>query len=302
MWRLWYSVLATAASVAALAGEPSFSRPTDDARRVVYVAATNGAGAPVTDLTVADFAIKEGGKACEVVSAEPAAGPLRIALLVDDNGTGIFRAGIVRFIERLGGRAEFAISTVTGQTQKLVDYTTDADDLRAAITKLSARPATPDGGQLLEGIYESAKEIERAKSARGVILVLTVGGEEHSTLPAHHVLDQLRKSGAALHVVAVAASALRSTVAVTKPSALLDANLNLSELLGDGPDQSGGSRIDIVASTGLVTGLQQLADSLVHQYAITYVLPDGAKRSDRLAVIVKRGGVTLRAPTRIPKD
>jgi hypothetical protein len=170
------------------------------------------------------------------------------------------------------------------------------------ITKLSARPATPDGGQLLEGIYESAKEIERAKSARGVILVLTVGGEEHSTLPAHHVLDQLRKSGAALHVVAVAASALRSTVAVTKPSALLDANLNLSELLGDGPDQSGGSRIDIVASTGLVTGLQQLADSLVHQYAITYVVPDGAKRSDRLAVIVKRGGVTLRAPTRIPKD
>ena len=43
-----------------------------------------------------------------------------------------------------------------------------------------------------------------------MIVALTVGGEEHSTLPAHHVLDKLRQSGASLHVIMVVNTALRS--------------------------------------------------------------------------------------------
>jgi len=226
---------------------------------------------------------------------------MTIAIVVDDNGTGIFRTGVARFIERLLGRAEFAISIVRGQPVKLVDYTTDTDELRSAVGMLAARSATPDGGQLLEGIYESAKTMDRAKSTRGVILALTVGGEEHSPVSADAVFDQLRKSAAALHVVAMPVSTSRSTVPVTRSSQLLGENLNLGEILGDGPQQSGGSRIDIVATAGLVTELQQLADSLTHQYAITYALPDGAKRSDRVNVLVKRSGVKVRAPSRVAK-
>ena len=45
-----------------------------------------------------------------------------------------------------------------------------------------------------------------------------------------------------MYVISVANSALRSTRAIDKPSALLDENLNLSEVLGEGPKQSGGSR------------------------------------------------------------
>jgi hypothetical protein len=238
-----------------------------------------------------------------VIRAEPATAPLKIAILIDDDGTGLFRYGIARFIDRLMGRAEFALSSVTGQTVKLTDYTASAEVLRTALDGARARPGTPDGGQLLEGISEAAQELERRKAVRPIILALTVGGEEHSTLPAHHVLDQLRQSGAALHVVAVKGGGLRSTVAVTKPSGLLDENLNLSEVLGDGPKQSGGRRDEIVASAGaagIVTALEQLADSLKHQYLIEYALPDGVKPSDRISVSVKRSGVSLRAPARIP--
>lgn len=277
------------------------ARAGEGPRRVVYVSALDADGAPITDLTPDDFAIKEGGKTCSVVSVEPAAARMTIAIVVDDNGTGIFRTGVARFIERLLGRAEFAISIVRGQPVKLVDYTTDTDALRSAVAQLAARSATPDGGQLLDGIYDSAKTMERERSARGVILALTVGGEEHSPVSADEVFDQLRKSGAALHVVAMPVSTSRSTVPVTRSSQLLGENLNLGEILGDGPQQTGGSRIDIVATAGLVTELQHLADALAHQYAITYALPDGAKRSDRVNVSVKRGGVKLRAPSRVAK-
>lgn len=269
--------------------------------RIVYVTAVDANGAPVTDLTPADFIVKEGGQERAVTKAGPATAPMKIALLIDDNGTGLFRYSVARFIERLHGRAEFALSTVTGQNLRLVDYTANADVLREALDGLRPRPGTPDGGQLLEGILQAAKDLERLKAARPVIVALTVGGEEHSTQPARHVLDQLRQSGAALHVVSVTGKALRSTVVVTRPSDLLEENLNLNQVLGDGPRQSGGRHEEIIAAAGIVTGLQQIAESLTHQCAIEYVLPDGVKPSDRISVSVKRRGVSLRAPTRIPQ-
>jgi VWFA-related protein len=268
--------------------------------RRVYVTAVDGNGVPVTDLTAADFTLKEGGKEREIVKAGPATGPLQIAILVDDNGTGIFRYAVGKFIESLLGRAEFAISTVTGQLLRIVDYTPKAEALSEAIAKLNARPATNDGGQLLDAISETAQELQKREAARPVILALTVGGEEHSTLPAHHVLDKLRQSGAVLHVVAVANNALRSQSNPSTAAGLLGENMNLNEVLGDGPKQSGGRRDEIVAATGISGGLEQLARSLKNQYLIEYTLPDGVKPSDKLSVAVKRKGVTLRAPSRIP--
>jgi VWFA-related protein len=274
--------------------------PVEAQTRRVYVAVFDGSGAPVTDLTAADFTLKEGGKAREIVKAAPATAPLQIAILVDDNGTGIFRFAVGRFIEALLGRAEFAISTVTGQTQKLLDYTRNAKALSDAIGLLTARPATNDGGQLLDGISETAQDLEKRKAGRPVIVALTVGGEEHSTLPAHHVLDNLRQSGAALHVIIVVNSMLRSQATPSTAAGLLGENMNLGEVLGDGPKQSGGHRDEIITASGITTGLQQLAESLKHQYLIEYTLPEGVKPSDKLSLSVKRKGVTLRAPTRIP--
>src|SRR6476646_1547137 len=130
--------------------------------RTVYVSVLSKSGAPVTDLG-------------------------------DDNGTGIFRYAVAKFIERLQGRAEFGLSTVPGQHQKLLDYTANLDRISPVLNQLSARPATNDGGQLLEGIFETAKDLQKRRVPRPIIVVLTVGGEEHSTLPAHHVLEELEK-------------------------------------------------------------------------------------------------------------
>ena len=290
-----HAALVIVACLPAMAGAASEARV-----RRVYVTALDGNGVPVTDLTAADFTIKEGGKAREIVRAVPATALLQIAILVDDNGTGIFRYPVGRFIEALLGRAEFMISTVTGQMLRLVDYTPKADALSEALAKLTARPATNDGGQLLDGISETAQELEKRNAPRPVILALTVGGEEHSTLPAHHVLDKLRQSGATLHVLSVVNTSLRSQSNPTTAAALLGENMNLSEVLGDGPKQSGGRREEIIAATGIAGGLEQLAASLKQQYVIEYILPDGTRPSDKLSVTTRRKGVTLRAPTRIP--
>ena len=267
--------------------------------RTVFVSVVDRSGVPVTDLSADDFVIKEGGKDREIVGANMTTMPLRIAIVVDDNGTGIFRYALGKFVERLQGRAEVALSTVQGQHLRLLDYTTNLERLLAAINQLNARPATNDGGQLLEGIFETAKDFQKRRTARPIIVVLTVGGEEHSTLPAQHVLDELEKSGAALNVIAINSSALRAMVTVSKPSALLESNLNLSEVLGDGPKQSGGKRDEIVASPGIVTGLQELAEALRNQYAVSFSRADRPKETEKLSVSVKRSGLTVRAPTKV---
>ena len=267
--------------------------------RRVYVSALDGNGVPVGDLTAADFAVKEGGKARNIVRAEPATATMQIAIIVDDNGTGLFRVGVARFIEALLGRAEFAISTVTGQTMKLVDYTTDTRELSAAVAKLGARPETNDGNQLLDGITGTALDMAKRKAGRPVILALTVGGDDVTPMEPDDALDDLRRGGAALYVVSVLNSAMRQTSTPSRPADMISEGHALSAVLGDGPKRSGGYREEISAMAGVDTRLLRLADQLKRQYAIDYSL-DGGKSSDRLSVTTHRKDVTLRAPTHVP--
>lgn len=286
----------------ALANLPASPQPSTPAARTstVFVTALEENGAPVVDLVADDFTIKEDGKSREVLKAELARAPVQVAIIVDDNGTGIFRAGLVSFVRLMQGRGEMTLSTVVGQTQRLVEYTTDVDRLATAIVALTARPGTPDGGQLLEGIFQAAKEQEKRDAERPVIVVVTVGGEEHSTLPAHHVLDQLARSGSTLYVITVANNTLRVMRPIDKPSALLEENLNLSEVLGEGPKQTGGWREVIVAAPGITPGLQRIAAELKAQYAVAYSRPAKGKATERLAVSINRRGVLLRAPSKVP--
>jgi len=297
MSSLWLAVAFSMAS--ASPQSPREAELSQGLTRTVYVTVTDKAGVPVTDLGADDFVIKEGGKNRDVVAAAVSTVPLRIAIIVDDNGTGIFRYGVAKFIERLQGIAEFSLSTINVQQMKLVDFTAKIADLSAAIGQLVARPASNDGGQLLEGIYETARDFQKRFARRPIIVALTVGGEEHSTIPAHHVLEELQKSGAALHVIAVNSSALRGMAVAQKPGALLEENMNLSEVLGDGSKQTGGTRGEIVASAGIVAGLQQLAEELRSQYAVSFSRKDTPRSNDRLNVSVKRSGVNVRAPIRL---
>ncbi len=291
----------SALSAAVPVGRPDQSAPVAQARtRTVYVTALDQNGAAITDLTAADLAVKEGGKPRAVTGAEPATARLHVALIIDDNGSGLFRASVVQFLNRLLDYGDFAVSTIAGQVQKLVGYTHDVVALRTAIGRLGPQAATPDGGQLLQAISDSARELRQREAARPVIVALTVGGDEQSPLTADLVLDQLRDSRAIMYVVSVAQSTIRSQTRPARPADLLDAPLNLGQVLGDGPKQSGGRHDEIVAAPGLLQGLQRIADELVHQYVVTYQVPEGVKLDERFSISTTRKGVTLRAPSRIP--
>ena len=222
---------------------------------------------------------------------------MQIAILVDDNGTGIFRFGLNALGELLQGRATISLSVITNQVQRVFDYTTDSKIWFAGFGRTGLRPATPEGGQLLEGIYSAVKDITRREPRRPVIIALTVGGEEQSPLPSRRVLDELNKSRASLHVLFVDIPAVRPSKPAAKPSDLLEGNFNLSRVLGDGPGESGGRHREVLAMNALAVEVQEIARDLLAQYAITYSRGT-AKNPQKLQVSVRRPNMAVIAPTR----
>ena len=271
---VWGLVLASRAT-ATVDGAPA------EVTRKIYISAVDAKGAPVTDLTAADITVKEGGKDRPVVSLQPATGPMQIAILVDDNGTGAYQAGVFQFIQKTIGHAQFSISMLSPQALRLVDFTDDVEGLKGALGKLGPRGRVQaDGDQLPEAIADSAKALQQRKAERPVILALTIaGGMLHSVEP-NNIMKTIRSTGAALNVVYVTGA-------------------DLGQVLGDGPRESGGRVEEAPTGQTIAPAMVRIADSLLNQYQLTYTLPDGVKMADRLTVATSRKGIKLTAQSRI---
>lgn len=305
--------LATAAVAGWLNLSPSILRAdqsTARQTRTIYVSVTDKTGASVTDMQAAEFEVKDGGKVCSITGAALAEIPLRVALLVADQGTGAFQLGALRFMQKLAGHAEFAVYSVIVQPEKLIDYSHDGPELSAALKRIGARGRETGSAQLLEAIQEATKEV-RHEDRRPAIVVLRLGGEGPTTLNGNDVRDELRKSGAVLYVVSAAGAQglappqARGTDPVSvqqgqlRDQELSDGQFALNQVLGDGARDSGGRHDQVIATTHAKT-VEQVAEELLHQYEIKYVLPDGTKPAEKISVSTRRKGVTLHAPSRVP--
>jgi hypothetical protein len=249
--------------------------------RTVYFSAVDGKGAPVTDLTAADLTVKEGGKDRAIAAVEHATAPMQVSILVDDAGTGAFQAGVAQFLEATFGHAQYTISVLTPQPIKVADSTADRDALQAALGRMGQRGRIQtDGLQIIEAVAEAAKELQQRKARRPVIVVLTAGGEKAQADQADMAMNALKSSGASLSVVYVA-------------------GLDLGKVLGDGPKQSGGMTQQVNAGVALGAVLTKIADNLLHQYVVTYNIPDGVKLNEKFQLSTSRKGVTLLAPSHL---
>jgi VWFA-related protein len=260
------------------------------------VTVTDGKGAPVPDLTPANFKVKEGGKDREVVKAEPAKTRPHLALMVEerlapDQQT---RVGLFEFVKRLNGAAEISLITVGLRNTTLVPYVTDPNTILKAINELSLNPQPTSN--LTEGINDIARLFEKERPERPVIVVVGFSGGQAGGASASSILTQLRQSGATLYAVTFG-----------PPDTNNSGNLGTmgdesgrEQVLGDGAKQTGGRRIDVVTTANITKALQQVADDLAAQYVITYTLPDGVKPDKRFNISTDRKGVSLRAPAGVP--
>ncbi len=123
--------------------------------------------------------------------------------------------------------------------------------------------------------------LDELKSGGFQVIALTVVGEKALSDTADEGLNAVKASGASLSVVHLT-------------------GVELGKVLGDGPKQSGGMIERVNGNVVLGSVLAKIADNLLHQYVLTYNIPDGVKLNERLSLSTSRKGVTLLAPSRLP--
>ena len=288
-----YALGVAAAVVVAGAAAAQEAGPTT---RMVYVSAADGEGVPVTDLTSADFRVREDGEDREIVRAELATEPMQVAIVVDDNGRGFFQNGIIQLLTGLDGRAEFAVIAANGSPTWIVDYTTEFGALQDAISGVGRRAGRPGDGQVLEALMDIGQRLQGRRVARPVVVVFTIGGGSTS-IRASNVRDRFKASGVLLHVVG---TNLAREVAPVYTGRVDDADREMSIMFDDGVTDTGGRVQEFTVAEGIESAADEIVDELLNQYVISYTLPPGVEPNERLDVSVMRRGVSLRAPQRIP--
>jgi VWFA-related protein len=259
----------------------------------VYVSVLDN-GTPVKDLTAADFTVREDGNVREVLKAGPATAPLTISILVDDSQAAEpviqeLRRGLTAFVEQMQGKAEIALATFGERPTPIVDYTESTEALKRGITKIFSRQGA--GAYLLDAIVEVSRGLQRRETAaRPTIIALTVEGIEFSNIYHEPVLEDLKKSGATFHVLAIG----------TPSDSLTDEMRNRNIVLARGTSETGGRRDQVLAASALPEKLKQLGNELLNQYVVTYSRPETLIPPEKVEVTVKRPGAEVRAPRIAP--
>jgi VWFA-related protein len=279
--------------------------------RTVLVSVTDRDGAPIKDLTPADFDVKEGGQARAVTDVKAASTPLRLAFLVADGGVGGMQPAIAAILQKMTENTEVAITSVVEQPDLLANYTTDVDKLVEAIQKLGQRTNRPTSGQLMEAINDTIKTLPKP-GTRPVMVVMRAAGSTASPIRADVVREALRKSGIRMYVIASRGSgasgasagggggggAMGQARSDLANSEAASRGRDLETVLNDGSKDTGG-RYEEFAGQAIVKVAEQVANEITSQFELSYTLPDGVDPSDRIEVTTKRRNAKVQAPTRI---
>jgi Ca-activated chloride channel homolog len=262
------------------------AKPTD-----IYVSVLDSNGHPVEGLGAGDFTVREDNTAREILKVQPATEPLTVALLIDDSqaadaGISMIRDGIRNFVRGLADKGEIALVTFGDRPTILVDYTTDTKKLEAGVGRIFARPG--GGAYLLDALIDVSKGLQKREAKRPVIVVLMLEDVEFSNRYYQQVLDELDRSRAAMHVLAIGHPNSGGT----------DEIRNRNMVVAEGTLRTGGRRDQLLAISATPEKMKQLADELTKQYVITYARPETLIPPEKIAVSVTKPGLTVRARTR----
>jgi Mg-chelatase subunit ChlD len=289
----WHRLLAFGVAVLLLTTVVSAQRES----RKVFVTAIDGRGAPVLDMTAADFTVSEGGQSREIQRARVSNEPMRVALVVDSSEDSAhalneIRAALTAFLTRLPPEHEVVLITIGRQLRVRVQPTLDRARLLTEAKRFSADGA---GTVLLDGARETNDRFMRKAEDRWpVMVVITTDGPE--TSGTTHDDDYLRfVQNLALRQTTVHAFVLQSRGG----GLTTEIAMNLT-------GNTGGEYQAMLTSNLLPQRMAELAEKLENDHrrmSIAYELEYAADAKAPHAVIevgVVRSGIKLQVNVRRP--
>src|SRR5262245_38040570 len=144
--------------------------------RGVIVSVSTKDDAPVTDMTAADFIVRENGVAREVVRVSPAPPPSHVVLLIDDsqalNPNIIYlRDAMTGFISKMAAlepAPQQQFMTFGERPTRRVDFTPNPEPHLEAAKKVF--PITGSGAYFTQAITDAVRNLRQRKAASPVIV------------------------------------------------------------------------------------------------------------------------------------
>jgi len=260
--------------------------------KTMFVSVLDPNGNPVTDLTTAEFAIREDNVNREVVSARLSTRPLSIALLADTTKDASefvsdIRSSVGAFVREVSTRSpesEIALMEFGQAALTVTNFTNKLPDLEKGIARLFPKPDAQS--VLLEALIEAGKNLSRRKNDRRAIVILNIEpGDEQSRQDPNRMVEEIRRSRATVWAVSLQEGSLRNPAR--------DLVLNVLT------QRTGGRREFIVGPSGLETWLKNYATALTSQYEVTYKRPEG--KAQAVQVGVTRMGLKILATVFAPQ-
>ena len=259
--------------------------------RKIYTSLVDKKGAPVTTVTPADLVVREDGVAREILSVAPATDPMRVALLVDNSQNAtqsiqFLRDALGAFATRLTGAGHsVALITLGDRPTLQVDATTDLARLKSrGIDRLFAQPGS--GMYLLEALIETSKGFVKNETPRPVIVAVVTEGQEFSNASAETVIRAIRDSGAQFHALVLTEG--------ERASLSSDEVRQRNVVLDRGTRESGGTHDTVISNLALKDRMNQLANELLAQVAVTYASPERLVPAEKITIAAARDGFTAR--------
>ena len=258
------------------------------ADRTIHVTVMDSNGAPVGDMTQAEFVVTEDGTERPVTKVERATGPLYYAVLLDTtpaasavvNDVREALTGFSKLLLSADPNTKFAFMEFGGAAMMRQDFTSNAAEIEAVILKMVPRPSE---SVLNEALLEIARTFAKmpAGTRRVIVTINMEPTKEASNVAPRQLADEVRKSGASLWSIALQSGSRRDA--------------NREALLKGLTANSGGRWVPLQSPTQLAPFLRSIAANSFSQYVVTYTQPDGQPPVKVTDVTVKRQGATALA-------
>ena len=284
-------IAAAAGIVAAVSVASADQRETRE--RGILVSVASSSDAPVTDMTAADFTVKENGVAREVVRVAPAPPPSHVVFLMDDSQAiqastqhlRLAATALVGQLAELSPAPQLALYTFGERPTRRVDFTPNPEQVLDAVKRTF--PITGSGAYFLQAITDACRDLRKRQAASPVIVAFVAeSGPEFSSELHSQTAGALREAGASLWAITLQQGA-------RSPSA--PAIRERSMVLGDVVADSGGTNKVILSPQGIESGFRVVAALLTSRYLVTYGRPESMIPPDKIEVTSRRRDVRVRA-------
>ncbi|HKW02542.1 MAG TPA: VWA domain-containing protein [Vicinamibacterales bacterium] len=260
----------------------------------ILVTVTGKDDAPVKDLAVTDFKVREDGVSREVLRVQPAADPMSVVLLVDDSeiaelSINEIRQGVSAFIKQIlaaNPQNEITLMTIGDRPTVAVPASSSAASLNRAVERIFARKGS--GAYVLQGITDAAKILTKKEAMRRLIVAFDIeDGTEFSNDSHESVTTALKNARSMLWTVVLQERHVNPTTPEARERAMV---------LTDVAVASGGGSKAVLTRMAIPQGLAWAATMLTSQLDLGYSHPESLIPASKLEVDVTRKDVRLFAP------